>query len=62
MVLFRKIAATSAKFGYLEKLAVHIEKVAHVPVRNVSQLNLFTTCYRAFNFCAFKARRTTGAI
>lgn len=36
MNLFRKVAKLNSKFAYLDKMATHIDLVAHVPVRNVS--------------------------
>lgn len=35
MNLFRKVAKLNSKFAYLDKMATHIDMVAHVPVRNV---------------------------
>ncbi|CAG9763262.1 unnamed protein product [Ceutorhynchus assimilis] len=38
MSLFRKIARKNRKFVYLDKMADHLDLVAHVPVRNIGTL------------------------
>ncbi|CAG9761736.1 unnamed protein product [Ceutorhynchus assimilis] len=38
MSLFRKIARKNSKFTYLDKMADHLDLVAHVPVRNIGTL------------------------
>ncbi|CAH0592539.1 unnamed protein product [Chrysodeixis includens] len=64
MNLFHELAKTNEEFWYLDVLYEHLEKVAHIPVRNIGTLagNLaLKNCYHSFPSDVFLLLDCVGA-